>query len=48
MERKSYLIVVLLISVISSVMAEKEYKNAIYNAYVSNKMDTWKNSIDQM
>lgn len=48
MERKSYLIVALLISVISSVIAEKEYKSAIYNAYVSNKMDTWKNSIDQM
>jgi tetratricopeptide (TPR) repeat protein len=48
MERKTYLIIALLIAFTTSIMAQKDYKSAIYNAYISNKMDTWKRIIDEM
>ena len=48
MERKKYLLIALLIAFTTSIMAQKDYKSAIYHAYISNKMDTWKRIIDEM
>ncbi|MFM2293116.1 MAG: hypothetical protein RIS29_2929 [Bacteroidota bacterium] len=46
MERKNYLIILLLLMVVSGIKAS--YKSQIYKAFISNDMHLWKKTVDEM
>ncbi len=48
MERKKYILVVVLLFLNFSLLSQTAYKSSIYNAYVNGKMNVWKSVIDRM
>ena len=46
MERKNYLIILLLLMVVTGMKAS--YKSQIYKAFISNDMHLWKKTVDEM
>jgi tetratricopeptide (TPR) repeat protein len=48
MERTKYRVIILLLLIMSGSELNASFKSEIYHAYVTNKMDLWKNVIDRM